>query len=641
MCLGRAYFAMVIIILSSACGYKFHHKSERPLPAPHLPSDAYEFRLDSLDRYQSCEELKQDLHQKLLLNLKYNWNQAIWSDYQSKLSTYHRRKRLKQRNEFVQDSSGDSNVPMSEAASSVQESEASKQIPASSHKDANQAPSKVGTNLQVAGVDEPDMIKFGDRFLFIANNQPSSATLDIAVVAKQPLKQVDWILIPNFQSPQLYTVGDKLIVTGQDLRNGGFVIKVYDTKDRTSLVHQYRLESQPVDSRMIGSKLFVVLQEELRQKEPIPQPSPQDLMGTFEQFAAKLKLEAIFDFGPDTLAGIKCSAMIKIPAISGQLQFQRVIAYDAAQGTILDEVAIPGTDSGIYMTDRTLYSYGTPTVVETWIHPMDHATQTAYDAAVTQAADTLVIKKVSLDPETGKLTPNAIGSVAGHLKAFNGQWAFHEMMHQDEPLLSVVTTTGDIHDETGKNQANNHLTVLRQNGKALETAARLTNFGTNEDVRSVRYVGPYAYVVTFRHTDPLFTIDLSSPLDPKIIGELKIPGFSLHLEPHANNRLLGVGYQTEDSYEVDLDRVFFQGVLFQLFDVENPAATSRLDFVELGKRGSYSEANQDHHAFYYDAEHALTGIPVVLFDDGDFTMNGNAASATSMNGQYNHTTRKF
>lgn len=630
---------MVAIFTTMGCGYQLGGKKKQAPPATSQAA-IQGFTLDSLERYQSCVELQADLRERLLVQLKYSWDQAQWQN------SHDTRKSKKISHTSAKSLGG---ATASVDAPSKSESTASDQDESDDSDKSNKtSASKVDTNLQVQGVDEPDMIKVSDHYLYIANNQINLNTLDIAVVSKQPLQQIDKILIPNFQDPQLYTVGDYFVVTGQDLNNASFSVKVYDTKEKAKLLYESSFKSQPVDSRMIGTKLFVVLREELQQKRELPHPGLVDLQGSFNQFASKLDLQALYDFGPDHFAGISCTAMIKIPVAGDRLQFQRVIAYDVAQGQIVDEVAIPGNDLGIYMTDAALYSYGGANLPEVWIDPRDQLAQQAQRDATLRASETLVIKKVSLDAATGKLSPQAIGTVNGRLKEFNRQWAFHEMTHNNETLLSVVTTTGELDDRflddsdaAFTNPASNHLTVLRQTGSALETAALLADFGTKEDVRSVRYVGPYAYVVTFKKTDPLFTIDLQNPLEPKIVGELKIPGFSLYLQPHGQNRLLGLGYQTEESPEVEVDQALFQGVLFQLFDVSNPAATSRLNFVELGQRGSYSEANQDHHAFYYDAENSLAGIPVVLFDDGSATRSNIQGSAERRNGRWTHENRSF
>jgi hypothetical protein len=125
--------------------------------------------------------------------------------------------------------------------------------------------------------------------------------------------------------------------------------------------------------------------------------------------------------------------------------------------------------------------------------------------------------------------------------------------------------------------------------------------GRGERIYSVRFIGPVGYVVTFRQTDPLYTLDLSDPSKPRVVGELKITGFSSYLHPAGNTRLIGVGQ------DADLDgRV--QGTQVSLFDVSNPATARRLDAFALA--GGNSEAEYDPHAFLYWPAEQLLVVPM-------------------------------
>jgi hypothetical protein len=118
-------------------------------------------------------------------------------------------------------------------------------------------------------------------------------------------------------------------------------------------------------------------------------------------------------------------------------------------------------------------------------------------------------------------------------------------------------------------------------------------------------------VVTFKKTDPLFAIDLSDPRNPRVRGELKIPGFSTYLHPVGEGRLVGLGFDTAERGDFAL----YQGVQFSLFDVSDMANPRRLDVKVHGQRGSSSEATFDHHAFFHDTEAGLVGFPIVELDD--------------------------
>ena len=85
------------------------------------------------------------------------------------------------------------------------------------------------------------------------------------------------------------------------------------------------------------------------------------------------------------------------------------------------------------------------------------------------------------------------------------------------------------------------MTALGQQGSSLVTLGRVGGLGRGERIRAVRFVGDTAYVVTFRQIDPLYTVDLSDPAAPKVLGQLELLGFSAYLHPLGNGLLLGVG----------------------------------------------------------------------------------------------------
>ena len=148
--------------------------------------------------------------------------------------------------------------------------------------------------------------------------------------------------------------------------------------------------------------------------------------------------------------------------------------------------------------------------------------------------------------------------------------------------LRVATTADD-----GAGTTESGVTVLRRTGDRLEVVGAVGGLGRGETIRSVRFLGEQAYVVTFRQTDPLYTIDLSDPAAPTVTGELKITGYSAYLHPLGEGRLLGVGQEATLQGQVT-------GTQVSVFDVTDPAAPTRVSQVLLP--GSASEAEWDHHA---------------------------------------------
>lgn len=148
--------------------------------------------------------------------------------------------------------------------------------------------------------------------------------------------------------------------------------------------------------------------------------------------------------------------------------------------------------------------------------------------------------------------------------------------------------------------------VLRADGKTLTETGRVTGLGKGERIYAVRFVAGTGYVVTFRQTDPLYTVDLSRPAAPRVVGELKISGYSAYLHPVDGNRLLGIGQEASEQGRV-------QGTQVSLFDVSDPARPNRL--AQHHVRQGQSEAEYDPHAFLYWPADRLVVVPLTAYDD--------------------------
>ena len=154
--------------------------------------------------------------------------------------------------------------------------------------------------------------------------------------------------------------------------------------------------------------------------------------------------------------------------------------------------------------------------------------------------------------------------------------------------LRVVVTDGDV----------NAVYVLN---KELETVGSIDNLAKDERVYSARLMGDTGYFVTFRETDPLFSVDLSDPENPEIIGSLKIPGFSDYLHPYGGGRLLGIGMN------VDEDTMITDGVKLTMFDISDPADVKEEDTFVL-KNVYSTDVSYDYKACLADAARNIIGF---------------------------------
>jgi hypothetical protein len=134
--------------------------------------------------------------------------------------------------------------------------------------------------------------------------------------------------------------------------------------------------------------------------------------------------------------------------------------------------------------------------------------------------------------------------------------------------------------------------------------------GKGERIYSGRLVGDQGYIVTFRQTDPLYTLDLRDPTNPKVAGELKVNGFSSYIHPIGDGLLLTIGQDADASGRQ-------QGVHLQVFDVKNPAKPTRKFHEKLGPN-SHSTAQNDHKAFLWDPKTTTFAVPITQHANGEY-----------------------
>ena len=140
----------------------------------------------------------------------------------------------------------------------------------------------------------------------------------------------------------------------------------------------------------------------------------------------------------------------------------------------------------------------------------------------------------------------------------------------------------------------------------MKTIGSLTHIAEQEKIYSTRFIGDRLYMVTFKRIDPFFVIDLATPTAPKILGKLKIPGYSDYLHPYDATHIIGVGKETGTN---DWGGVSTKGIKLALFDVSDVEHPTQIDKVEIGDAGSDSAALSDHKAFLFDKSKNLLVIP--------------------------------
>jgi uncharacterized secreted protein with C-terminal beta-propeller domain len=195
-------------------------------------------------------------------------------------------------------------------------------------------------------------------------------------------------------------------------------------------------------------------------------------------------------------------------------------------------------------------------------------------------------------------------------------------MDEHDDYFRVVTTKGFTWDNEAPSE--NNLFILDE---GMKQVGSIEGLAKGERIYSARFMGDKAYMVTFRETDPLFVMDVSNPTAPKVLGELKIPGFSNYLHPLDENHLIGFGYDTKSvpNENGGEPRIITGGMKISLFDVTDFANPIEKDVEILGGQGTYSSLQHDHKALFQHRQKGLFGFPVTLYEGTNKEGYGNYA----------------
>jgi uncharacterized secreted protein with C-terminal beta-propeller domain len=216
------------------------------------------------------------------------------------------------------------------------------------------------------------------------------------------------------------------------------------------------------------------------------------------------------------------------------------------------------------------------------------------------------------------------GSVTGTLLS---QWA----MSEQDGFLRVASTTGPVVPPPGEGDvpskafmSESLVSVLAERGSRLVRVGLVGGLGRGERVWAVRWLGNLAAVVTFRQTDPLYLLDVSQPRAPRLLGSLSLTGYSSYLHPVGDGLLLGVGHEADQMGRVENAKA-------TLFDVRNPAHPRVVSKLDLGM--GWGDVEGDSHAFTYLPARHLALLPLIRGDGSVATSIAVSPSALSTAGQ--------
>lgn len=508
-----------------------------------------------------------------------------------------------------------------------------------------------GTNIQVAGVDEADIVKTDGQYLYLSGDDnvtivDASVPTDLSVASHVEI---------DGRPIAMYLSDDRLTVISTSFDIGIYSMPMVDTAlidvalwplpepsepetiftvvDVSSpgdpaLIEQIDIQGTYTDSRMIDGTVFLV------SDAAFYLPPPQIVPGPTENGQPIENPGVPSEPAPDGEAALWLPDWIVPPG--QQYFYETADEYWTRIGDQVLELALPDyashgpggqeLDSGLLSQPEEVYKPLGPdddrlvsvTAIDVSAH--DPAIASSTSAPINWTSEVYVspenlylvspqflplvegemgssIYKFNLDTEGDGISLVATGQVPGRvLNQFS--------MDEFDGYLRIVTQRG------WGQTARSDLFVLQQDGDRLDVVGAVEELAPGERLFSVRFVDELAFVVTFGPTgggwfDPLFTVDLSDPVNPLVRGELEIPGFSNYLQLIDGDYLIGLGRNADETNGRQLEP---QVSLYDVGDLDNPQLTDRLSFAQNGS--AWSEAFTDHHAVSYFPNYAVLAIPL-------------------------------
>ena len=431
------------------------------------------------------------------------------------------------------------------------------------------------TNVQTFGIDESDIVKTDGEYLYLLRG----ASVSI-VSAGDTMEQVGEVKADTETAAAdicaMYVDDDRMVLMvqeyssslGQEERSreqkeGGFAVYdidyidtdetvsvlTYDNSDKKKpvLLGRVTQDGGYVTSRKDGNIVYLFTGKYLLEDYG---KNPEDAIP--EVNARKVSADCIY-MGEQGDRGLIISSV-----------------STSRPGEAKDTVMLLDEGSTIYMGEDSLYLYR-----------MNYRKRMA----------TTEIAKFSLTG--GFLNGEAAASVRGVVR---DTFAIHEK----EEKLRVLTT-----DMSGKDEEN-CLFLLDEN---LKVTGELTHIAVGESIYAARYLGDMAYFITYRNMDPLFAVDLSDEKNPRLVGELEITGFSEYLHFWGEDKLLGLGFETDPKTGEQ------KGLKLVMFDMSNPTELKILGTKVL-QETSYSPALYDYKTILADPKENLIGFVVESYRKG-------------------------
>ena len=461
------------------------------------------------------------------------------------------------------------------------------------------------TNIQVENVDEADIVKTDGKYIYYVVGKK---IIIADITKKEELLQIAKIDFSSekYTPSELYINKNKLIILGNEnaysydtgitvkettnsvYKKGIYkqktVAKIYDLSSIKEPKEErtIEIEGNYVSSRMIENNIYFIGNKSVYTNniatyeikdldEDIYKPMYKDTLNS--------NSEKLIDF--DKIYYFDNIESLNYLTLAG---FSIDNKKEANIQTFL------GAGEKVYSSSQNIYIAKQKNV---------------YDADTHKSLgyDTKILK---FNLNNGEIKFKAEADVTGGI---NNQFS----MDENNGYFRIATTIGVSSWDVDDNSSSNSLYILDEN---LKEVGKVEGIAKGEKIYSVRYVGSKAYVVTFKTMDPLFVIDLSDVKNPKILGELKIPGYSTYLHPYDETHLIGFGYDTKENSS--RDGYVQNGLKMSMFDVTNLNNPKEMFTVKIGEKNASSPLIHDHKALLFSKEKNIIAFPVNVYKNGKY-----------------------
>lgn len=434
------------------------------------------------------------------------------------------------------------------------------------------APDHSETNNQVKDVEEADIVKTDGKYIYYCNR--SDKKINIAKIYGTDMREASSIKLSDKETLlEMVLFEDKLLVITQGyLKDCITYCYYYDITDRADPKEIAKLSQDGyyVTSRTIDDVVYIITSH-----------YSHGVYRDGEDYE-------YYDLIPECNGERIEPCDILLPETIESTSFTIITAYDAKENDkkFKSQLSFLGASDILYATRENIYL--TQTVF------LDGKTT---NAGIYQYTD---IYRIGLG--NTELTITGKTTVPGRvLNQFS--------MDEKDGCLRIAT---NIH-RYNYSQDKTHVGNMEYNkvfclDKDMKIIGESDMLGIDEEIKSVRYIGDIAYVVTFRQTDPLYAVDLTDPKNPKTLSELKIDGFSTYMHPYGSDYLIGIGF------DADPKTGWTTGIKVTVFDVSDPKNIFDVCTYtrEYGDEVGYvdSPALYNHKAVFIDYKKGIISIPL-------------------------------